>query len=228
MLNVVAELLDRNVTMTKSFKVLVVITGLVGLAACDSGSDQIVAPDIPEAPEQPDTTLTFDEITADYDTLFATIDAEDAIAFSDFPTANTATYAGQFTGDLGIPETSTVGDVAGTVEMTLDFADPSDSLGSIGNLQSPTIDGIEGQIDFLVQNYSSANNDPDEPVIISGIYGGNLTVSDPDFAALSSGAANGLFLGGATGANADRLFLNLVQPDGTPTDYLLEGSLRAD
>ncbi len=214
--------------MTKSLKTFVILTGFVGLAACSSSGDQIVAPDIPEAPEQADTSLTFDEITADFDALFATIEAEDAIAFSDFPTSNTATFAGQFTGDLGIRNTSIVGDVAGTVEMTLDFENPSDSVGSIANLQSPTIDGIEGQIDFLVQNYSSANSDPSEPVIISGIYGGNLTVADPDFAALPSGAANGLFLGGATGTNADRLFLNLVQPEGTPTDYVLEGSLRAD
>lgn len=215
--------------MTKSLKALVVTAALVGLTACGGGGgDTIVTPDIPVAPEQPDTPLSFAELTTDFDALSSTVDGEDNILLGAFPTTSTASYSGQFTGDLGIQGTTTTGAVAGTVEITLDFATPENSVGSIGNLQSPTIDGIEGQVDFLVQNYSSVQNNATNPAIISGIFGSNLTVSDPDFAAKPSGSANGLFVGGATGTGADRLFMNLIQPEGTPTDYTFTGALVAD
>ncbi len=202
-------------------------TALLVLAACGGGGDQVVTPPIPVAPPQNPTSQSFADITNDFNALTATINAEPPITLGALPPTGTGSYAGQYVGTLSLPGTAVTGDVVGTVELTLDFGTPTDSVGSVDNIMSDTITGIDGQVNLGILRYTSVNSAATNPLIISGAYGGTLTVTDPAFASQPSGTANGVLVGGATGANADRVFFTLAN-SGAPSDYIFEGAIVAD
>lgn len=219
---------------------------LLTLAACGGGGgggDIVVAAQVPVAPLQSSSSLTPTQMIAQSDALAASIATVPILDVPDFPTG-TASFSGFFVGDLGIAGTTTTDPVTGTVEFAFDFNDPTsnNTTGSIANLRSDSLAGISGQLNLglgaIGQSIVPSSN-PGAGATIGAIAGnvqGNLSVSDPSFAAQNTGLVNGTFLGLITDTDndantpADPLYLLMFveQPNGIPTDYVFEGRINAE
>jgi len=206
---------------------------VLALTACGGGGDFTQGPSpVDEVEPEDEPTATSSEFSV-LSAAYSSLETETLAAPNEptsFPDAGEAIYEGFFSGELSPVNTTTEADVlngaavdlvAGDVRIRLNFANLEDSFGAIGNLQSDSIESIDGVLGIDFREATVAN-----VVLFEGVYGGTLEITDPDYSDQPVEILS-VFRGGAVGDSGELVALELGYSGQNFNDIFFDGDVAA-